>query len=811
MSSSSRSFGFYIFSSIASLLVITVIIIVGYIWHQYAKAISEISNHQMAQATEMVREKLTNYLTPAAVMAKLSSEILKDGGFDRRAGGVANPADYTKNKKDNTVSSKVSLNPLDIITPAGHTIKGGGFSGQSGILSVIDAELLESYGIHVLKAFPQLAMANIGDESGNFMMPKKFPEGKMGTKFIDRGTDPPTVIWKYRDQSGNVENIETSTDVKYDPRSRPWYKGAKESGDAYWTDVYIFFSDQTPGITTAYPLVSRNGEFLGVFSLDLALAEISTFLKGLKIGKTGVAYIINQKDELIAYPEAERIVKKIASFKITDQTIENLGKEGHDETALLEGLETLKDQEYPDKEKFLKALKTAIGESQAAQYESLLLKHAASEKLRPAKISEIEIGWVSASFEEYTNTKAHKFVFKNEGKRYLGSITDMGGAVGKSWKIGVVVPEEDFLGPLTHMKRIVPLISCLILLIALFVARLISGGISRPINVLTQEAKRIENFDLDGEIIMQSSVREIQMMNHSMASMKKGLRAFEKYVPSTLVRQLIKTGEEARLGGKKVELTILFSDIQGFTDISEKLDPEILMEQMFEYNNELTNIILNLKGTIDKYIGDAIMAFWGAPVWYEDNAFYACNAGLACLRKVEELNEKWKAEGKVPFVTRFGVNTGATIVGNMGSKERMNYSVLGDSVNLASRIEGVNKIYGTHLIITQSTYERVSDSFLCRPLDNVAVKGKKQGIRIYQLVGIEGEDLPDEILLCKSFAKGFQAYLRQEWDKALEIFTLIRQKYPDDKPTELYIQRCTDYRQTPPEKDWDGIYRLKTK
>jgi adenylate cyclase len=100
---------------------------------------------------------------------------------------------------------------------------------------------------------------------------------------------------------------------------------------------------------------------------------------------------------------------------------------------------------------------------------------------------------------------------------------------------------------------------------------------------------------------------------------------------------------------------------------------------------------------------------------------------------------------------------------------------------------------------------------LCRPLDNVAVKGKKQGIRIYQLVGIEGEDLPDETLLCRSFAKGFQAYLRQEWDKALEIFTLIRQKYPDDKPTELYIQRCTGYRQTPPGKDWDGIYRLKTK
>lgn len=403
------------------------------------------------------------------------------------------------------------------------------------------------------------------------------------------------------------------------------------------------------------------------------------------------------------------------------------------------------------------------------------------------------------SFRAHVENKADRFEFDSDGKRYLGSFTNIGEALGKDWKIAVVVPEEDFLERLIHMRKVVLLISFTILLIAVFIARLIAHGISSPIGALTQEARKIEKFELDEGSLPASSIKEIQQLNNSMSSMKLGLKTFEKYVPSALVRELIRTGKEARLGGEKVELTIFFSDIQSFTNISETVPPEVLMVQLFEYNNELTNIIKNHKGTIDKYIGDSIMAFWGAPTWHEDHAYLACCAALLCHRKLKELNEKWEREGKSILITRMGMNTGKTIVGNMGSDERMNYSVLGDSVNLASRVEGVNKNYGTHLIITQATYEKVSDHFVCRLLDIVAVKGKNEGVKIYELIGRSDEELPEKTVeLCKVFKQGLDAYLEQKWDEALKTFRYIGKEFPEDKvAANLYIERCTEYKKNP--------------
>jgi len=207
------------------------------------------------------------------------------------------------------------------------------------------------------------------------------------------------------------------------------------------------------------------------------------------------------------------------------------------------------------------------------------------------------------------------------------------------------------------------------------------------------------------------------------------------------------------------------------------------------------------------------MAFWGAPTPIADHAYLACSAALLCHRKLKVLNEKWEQEGKSILITRMGMNTGKTIVGNMGSNERMNYSVLGDSVNLASRVEGVNKNYGTHVIITHSTYKQVSDRFVCRLLDIVAVKGKTEGVKIYELIGRTDEELPEETLkLCEIFKQGFDAYLKQKWDEALKIFSQIEKDFPEDKiAAKLYIERCTEYKQNPPGKDWDGVAHLKTK
>ena len=200
------------------------------------------------------------------------------------------------------------------------------------------------------------------------------------------------------------------------------------------------------------------------------------------------------------------------------------------------------------------------------------------------------------------------------------------------------------------------------------------------------------------------------------------------------------------------------------------------------------------------------MAFWGAPLHDDDHAVHACEAGLACQEKVAELNRKWADEGKCAFVTRIGISSGETLVGNVGSTERMNYTVMGDNVNVASRLEAANKLYGTRIIVSRATYEAASQKFLFRPLGLIAVKGKSEGQAIYELVGrrTEGET-GRAAQLCEEFTRGLNAYLSQNWDEACEIFTSLSARFPEDAPTNFYLSRCAQFHDDPPGKDWQGI------
>ncbi len=354
--------------------------------------------------------------------------------------------------------------------------------------------------------------------------------------------------------------------------------------------------------------------------------------------------------------------------------------------------------------------------------------------------------------------------------------------------------------------------SGIFIIISVCIALLISRSISRPITKISDETNRIKEFDLSGDLNIKSSIFEIQLISKSLTAMKNGLLAFKKYVPADLVRQLIQTGQEAKLGGKKKELSIFFSDIAGFTSISEIMPAEDLMMHLSKYLNELSQIIQNQRGTIDKYMGDAIMAFWGAPVEDENHAINACQAALLCQAKLRELNTLWKKNGLPLFPTRIGINTGEIIVGNLGSSERLNYTIIGDNVNLASRLEGVNKLYGTQIIVNQTTYEKAKSEFIFRPVDIVAVKGKNESIKIFEL--ISKKDSP-EVAKYKNFSeeftRAFGAYLNQEWKSALMIFQKLAVEYPTDRVVEIYIKRCKHFENNPPGPNWDGVVRLNIK
>jgi len=291
---------------------------------------------------------------------------------------------------------------------------------------------------------------------------------------------------------------------------------------------------------------------------------------------------------------------------------------------------------------------------------------------------------------------------------------------------------------------------------------------------------------------------------------KKIKGAFTYYVSSSVVNEMLKHPEKLKLGGDRKDLSVLFSDIRGFTTIAEGLTPEELVHLLNEYLTVMTDIVLKNDGLLDKYMGDAIMAIFGAPLDLPDHPIKACHAALEMIKELKNLNQKWIAEGKHPMDIGIGINTGPMIVGNMGSAQRFDFTVMGDSVNLGSRLEGVNKSYKTNIIISEFTFESVKNDFTCMELDAVRVKGKKRPVKIYSLVGYK--DLPgiqEEVI--NQFNQGVMFYKRRKWDNAIHIFENITAMDPNLYAAQVYIDRCFDLKKNPPPADWDGVYTMTTK
>ncbi len=295
-------------------------------------------------------------------------------------------------------------------------------------------------------------------------------------------------------------------------------------------------------------------------------------------------------------------------------------------------------------------------------------------------------------------------------------------------------------------------------------------------------------------------------------SQKKFIKnAFSRYLTPGVIDEIIKHPESLELGGVNKKITIFFSDVAGFSSISEKLTPQQLVGRLNEYLSEMTDIILGHGGTIDKYEGDAIMAFYGAPFDMADSEVKACYAAIDMKRRLRELQEVWKEAGKDVLSARMGMNTGTATVGNMGSKTRMDYTAMGDSVNLASRLEGANKFYSTGAMISQSTYDGAKDFVDVRKLDTIRVVGKLEAVVIYELLGKKGT-LPERMYeLIDQYNQGLNAFSHRDWKKAKSHFSEALKVITDDGPSLKYLDRCNEYLKTPPPKKWDGIYSLKSK
>lgn len=430
-------------------------------------------------------------------------------------------------------------------------------------------------------------------------------------------------------------------------------------------------------------------------------------------------------------------------------------------------------------------------------------------RLRP---QEVGLPFLTKAVRVYEDKKKNIFTVSANNQNYLAYFTSFPESFGKNWIIGILAPEDDFLGSIKKVLYYLLLISLIILLISFFIAIFLANKLSRPIEQLTQKVLEVKDLNLESSEWVRSPIREISQMSAAVESMKKGLRAFKRYVPATLVKQLIESGEDVSIGGKERELTLFFSDIKGFTTISENTSPKELMIQLSKYFNEVCRIIEEEKGTLDKFIGDAVMAFWGAPILHEDHAVRTCRSALRCQKAIRDLNDKWHKEGRYIFETRMGIATGYSIVGNMGSQERMNYSVIGDNVNLAARLEGANKRYGTEIIISKSTYRYIQYDFICRILDQITVKGKSEAVIIYELLAEKDSPDADQFqLFSDKFSHAYHCYENRQWENAKKGFEAVLELRPEDIPSKNYLEKCLQFLQKEPDLTWSPITRLSSK
>jgi adenylate cyclase len=376
------------------------------------------------------------------------------------------------------------------------------------------------------------------------------------------------------------------------------------------------------------------------------------------------------------------------------------------------------------------------------------------------------------------------------------------------WTLATVIPEAEFLGPVeTTIRHLLVGLAVLVAAAAVLSAWLARRLLAKPLITVMEEVKHVERFELAQVRRHPSRVTELTNLSNAIADMAGGLAAFRKYIPADLVRTLVREGVEPRPGGSVRTLTVMFADIAGFTGLSERLGDQII-PLLSKYLDIMSREVNSHGGTIDKFIGDAVMAFWGAPVTNADHAVDACRAALACQHSLRASGPT--DDGGRPLKVRIGINSGNMLVGNIGSEFRLNYTVIGDAVNVASRLESANKEYGTDIIIGEAARRLAGDRICVRELDRLMVYGRSGGLAIYELLDVDDAAtvLPRWVTL---YERALAAYRSQDFAGAMLLFRQVLAERNTDQPARLMLARCSEFLSSPPGQDWQATNAMKVK
>jgi adenylate cyclase len=529
----------------------------------------------------------------------------------------------------------------------------------------------------------------------------------------------------YKDVDVPIESFVLTN--AFDARVRPYFKNMLEriqkdpSGKFIQiNDPYIALVNRKPTFLLATPLIIK-GEFAGLIAESFDIATISSFLKSNEVSQSSETYIINELENVMV------------RTKSSDTYVERSD----------DGLLNFK------------------------------------------KIDHFKDSPVQFISSEQASQKSERFEFiDNNGKRFLAQFSVFPVQYNQSWRVLSVAPIDDFLDGLKQSNNELILYSSCILIVLIIACYYASRIISKPLERITGDVQNLLELKTANTQDKPTSIYELSVLSNAVNKLKVTLNAFICFVPRGLVNDLLISGQAIETGGESRYLTMLFSDLKDFSTLSEITPSRELLRRVSSYLELFTHAINEETGTVDKFIGDSVMAFWGAPLLNQDHAYHACVAAIKAKVRMKDLNAQLLKEGHPPLVVRVGIHTDAVLVGNIGSQERMSYTVMGDGVNIASRLEGINKEFGTSICVSHNVFKETGERLWLRPIDQIAVKGRKGLIQIYELLGIR--DSLEEInadqrsqALCTATEKAYRLYAAGKFVEAMECYKQNDAQYND--------------------------------
>jgi adenylate cyclase len=453
--------------------------------------------------------------------------------------------------------------------------------------------------------------------------------------------------------------------------------------------------------------------------------------------------------------------------------------------------------------KLLLFVDTLAGDSLGVATEPSLPQDALLERARKLyALDQSKLGSGHISFQS----------FQFSGDTYVSAVTPFTLPSGLTFLTGVVGSESDFLGSARSNLAVTAIIGLVALVAGSLFAIWLSHQLATPLTKLSHDLEQVGRFEITNLPPPKSAVREIAIVGDSFDRMKAGLRSFVKYVPRDVVRELILQKQDAARGGALRRLTLFFSDVAGFTRISENLSPTEVFAELGDYFELVTDIVIEkFGGTLDKFVGDGIVAFFNAPAPIERHAEVGCQAALEIMQKLSAIEVERRAAGRPIFRTRIGLHTGEVLVGNMGTQRRLSYSAIGDAVNLSSRLEGLNKLYGTFILVSGQTKAEAGDRFEWRYIDRVAVLGRSQSTDVFELLGYRDAIPAAKLELRDEYEAGLTKYFTGDFTGAAVHFAAVLAQEPRDRASQVLLTRCHELAVQPMPGSWSGIYEMLEK